>query len=193
MSGSETEAAAGGWQPDPTGRHQLRYWSGSAWTDDVSNGGVTSRDPLTGGPPAAVAFSPVAQPGARGPIGKPSSAGTTIVLTIVTLGIWGFVWVYRQHRDMKAYNGQGVGGGLGLVIAIFGGFVTSFLVSNIITPFVLASEVQQLYERDGQKSPIQTSAGAWSLIPFGIGTLIFYLKVQPAINDFWVARGATPA
>ncbi|MEY2456534.1 MAG: hypothetical protein QOK06_1628, partial [Acidimicrobiaceae bacterium] len=65
MSGSETEAAAGGWQPDPTGRHQLRYWSGSAWTDDVSNGGVTSRDPLTGGSPAAAAFSPVAQPGAR--------------------------------------------------------------------------------------------------------------------------------
>lgn len=38
------------WHPDPTGRHQLRYWNGSAWTDHVSDGGTQSLDPL--GPPA---------------------------------------------------------------------------------------------------------------------------------------------
>ncbi len=26
-----------GWNPDPTGRHELRYWDGSTWTDHVSD------------------------------------------------------------------------------------------------------------------------------------------------------------
>jgi len=35
-----------GWQADPTGRFEHRYWDGSAWTDNVSNAGVTSTDPF---------------------------------------------------------------------------------------------------------------------------------------------------
>jgi len=34
------------WYPDPMGRHQLRYWTGTVWSDHVSNGGVQSVDPL---------------------------------------------------------------------------------------------------------------------------------------------------
>ncbi|HEY5664486.1 MAG TPA: phospholipid scramblase-related protein [Ilumatobacter sp.] len=37
------------WYPDPTTRHQLRYWDGSAWTDHVSDQGVTGSDPVAGG------------------------------------------------------------------------------------------------------------------------------------------------
>lgn len=33
------------WLPDPSGRHELRYWSGAAWTDHVSDGGETGTDP----------------------------------------------------------------------------------------------------------------------------------------------------
>lgn len=33
-----------GWQADPTGRFEHRYWDGSAWTDHVSNAGVMSTD-----------------------------------------------------------------------------------------------------------------------------------------------------
>jgi hypothetical protein len=32
------------WHPDPTGRHQHRYWDGTRWTDWVADGGVTARD-----------------------------------------------------------------------------------------------------------------------------------------------------
>ena len=35
---------AADWYPDPTQRHELRYWDGSAWTDHVSNQGVTGTD-----------------------------------------------------------------------------------------------------------------------------------------------------
>lgn len=34
------------WHPDPTGRHELRYWDGSVWTDHVSNQGITGTDPV---------------------------------------------------------------------------------------------------------------------------------------------------
>ena len=33
-----------GWQSDPTGKHDHRYWDGSQWTDNVSDGGVASTD-----------------------------------------------------------------------------------------------------------------------------------------------------
>lgn len=36
---------APGWQPDPTGRFEHRYWDGSQWTDNVANAGVASNDP----------------------------------------------------------------------------------------------------------------------------------------------------
>lgn len=39
-------SAAAAWHPDPTGRHQLRYWDGAAWTTHVSDNGVTATDPL---------------------------------------------------------------------------------------------------------------------------------------------------
>jgi hypothetical protein len=41
---------APGWLPDPTSRHEYRYWDGSRWTDDVADGGVASTDALLGGP-----------------------------------------------------------------------------------------------------------------------------------------------
>jgi len=41
---SETHPA--NWYPDPTGRHELRYWDGSIWTDHVSNRGITGTDPV---------------------------------------------------------------------------------------------------------------------------------------------------
>jgi hypothetical protein len=35
-----------GWHPDPTGRHELRYWDGAAWSSHVSDAGVTASDPV---------------------------------------------------------------------------------------------------------------------------------------------------
>ena len=34
------------WAPDPRGRHELRYWDGRRWTDDVADAGQTGTDPL---------------------------------------------------------------------------------------------------------------------------------------------------
>lgn len=33
------------WQTDPTGRHDHRYWDGTAWTENVADAGIASIDP----------------------------------------------------------------------------------------------------------------------------------------------------
>lgn len=38
--------SAGRWAADPAGRHELRYWDGSAWTEHVQTGGQQTTDPL---------------------------------------------------------------------------------------------------------------------------------------------------
>ena len=51
-----------GWQPDPDGRHEYRYWDGATWTDQVSDGGVVSTDPPGPSPTAVVPPTTVEQP-----------------------------------------------------------------------------------------------------------------------------------
>ena len=35
------------WEPDPTGRHQYRWWDGEQWTDQVADDGIQSVDPVS--------------------------------------------------------------------------------------------------------------------------------------------------
>ena len=35
------------WEPDPTGRHQYRWWDGEEWTDQVADDGVQTVDPIS--------------------------------------------------------------------------------------------------------------------------------------------------
>lgn len=56
-----------GWLPDPTGRHEYRYWDGARWSDDVSDGGNTSVDPI-----AAATSQATQQPTAPGGYGQPT-------------------------------------------------------------------------------------------------------------------------
>lgn len=41
------------WHPDPTGKHEYRYWDGERWTEHVSDSGQVSSDPLEGGAPSS--------------------------------------------------------------------------------------------------------------------------------------------
>lgn len=50
--GLTTSATPAGWYPDPTGRHQHRYWDAARWTQSVADNGVTSLDSPELTPPA---------------------------------------------------------------------------------------------------------------------------------------------
>jgi Domain of unknown function (DUF4234) len=109
--------------------------------------------------------------------------GLTILLTIITFGIWGFLWTYRTSEDLKRYNGDGLGGVLGIVI---------FLLISIVLMFTIPNEIKNMYERDGRPSPITAVWGLWFLLPL-IGNIVWYVKVQRVLNEFWLSKGSRPA
>ena len=123
---------------------------------------------------------PPAQAGGSGAIGELRKPVTVILLTLVTCGIYGLWWYYRNFEDMKQYSGEGIGGLLGLLLAIF---------CSIIAVFVLPAEIGNLYEREGKDKPISALTAFWNLIPL-VGWFIYIVKVQNHLNDFWAPKGA---
>jgi len=109
--------------------------------------------------------------------------GLTIFLMIITLGIWGIFWTYRTSEDLKKYNGDGLGGVLGIVL---------YLLISIVLMFTIPNEIKNMHERDGRPSPITAVWGLWFLLPL-IGNIVWYVKVQRVLNDFWLSKGSRPA
>ena len=119
----------------------------------------------------------------RGPIGNTRSIGLSILWAVLTIGIYTFIWTYKTQEEIKRHSGNGVGGVVGLVIY--------FLISPV-TYFVVASEVRYMYEDlDGQKSPVRGTTGLWFLLPL-IGSIVWFVKVQGALNRYWQSKGAPP-
>jgi len=121
----------------------------------------------------------MASPPATGQLGKARSIGLVILLTIVTLGIWTWVWSYQNGDELKRHSGKGVGGIGYLLITVF---------ISPVTMFLMASEVEQLYRAEGKEPPITTIWGLWFLLPI-IGHIIWYVRIQRSINDYWIAHG----
>lgn len=44
-SGSSSVRIPAGWMPDPSGKFDQRYWSGSEWTEHVTKNGTPATDP----------------------------------------------------------------------------------------------------------------------------------------------------
>jgi hypothetical protein len=116
-----------------------------------------------------------------GPIGKPRSVGLTILVAFLTFGIWTWVWSYMNGEELRNYRRDGLGGVAYLLFTIF--FVP-------VTMFLMANEVEQMYLDAGEQPRITTLWGLWFLLPL-IGNIIWYVRIQNAINEFWQARGGT--
>lgn len=119
-----------------------------------------------------------------GPIGKVRSTGMCILLSIVTLGIYTWVWYYSTSEEMKRHSGQGLGGVLSLVLAIFIG---------IVNPYITSSEVGALYQRAGRKPPVSGLTGLWVFpgIFIIVGPIVWFVKTNGALNEYWKSLGAT--
>jgi len=103
---------------------------------------------------------------------------------IVTLGIYGLFWYFKTHEEMKRHSGQGIGGVVALLLAIFVGIVMPFLNSN---------EVGHLYERRGEKPPVTALTGLWALLLgwfFFVGVIVWFVKTNGALNAYWRSLGA---
>jgi hypothetical protein len=116
-------------------------------------------------------------------VGKVRNSVVVILLSIITLGIYALYWQYASFKELRAYSGEGIGGGLGLLFAILLGIVNVFL---------LPSEVGHLYGREGGEEPVSGLTGFWVFLPL-IGGIIWLVKTQGRLNQFWQSHGAIAA
>lgn len=115
------------------------------------------------------------------PLGQPRGVAFVIIIGLLTFGIYFLYWAYKTGEEIKRYSGEGLGGVLWLVI---------WMVAGIVMIFVAPSEVGKLYKRDGQEPPVTGKTGFWVFLPL-IGLIIWVVKVQGALNRFWISKGAT--
>lgn len=117
------------------------------------------------------------------PVGKIRGTGACILLMIITFGIYGIWWYYKTHEEMKRHSGQGIGGALALLLAVFVG---------IVLPYINSSEVGRLYELKGQQKPVSGATGLWYFpgIFILVGPIVWFVKTNGALNAYWRSQGA---
>ena len=100
------------------------------------------------------------------------SAGFHVVLFVITLGFYGWYWVYRTHREARRQTGRGLGGVLGMLL---------WILLLPVSAFLIPSEVRRMYAKAGRETPVRALTGLW-LFPFGV-------LIVPAI--VWFVKGST--
>ena len=116
-----------------------------------------------------------------GPLGNPRGIGFGILMFIVTLGFYSWYWAFKTHEEVKQHSGEGVGGVIGLVI---------WILLNVVSAFVIPSEVGKMYKKDGQAPPVSGWTGLW-LFPgliLIVPAIVWFVKVQGALNRYWAAK-----
>ena len=124
--------------------------------------------------------------GNTGPLGRPRGIGFGILLYIVTIGFYGWYWIYKTAEEMGKHTGEGLGGVLALVI---------WILLYPVMAFVIPSEIGKMYQKDGQAPPVSGMTGLW-LFPGAIlvvPAIVWFVKVQRALNTYWESKGATAA
>lgn len=138
--------------------------------------------------PAPAGYAPAVAPTAYGrplgPVGKVRSTWAVIGLSIITFGIYPLYYYFATHQEMKDHTGEGVGGVLGLVIALF--------TLGLVTPFLFPHEVGNLYVRQQRPAPVSATTGLWVLLGSFIlvGPLVWLIKTNGALNAYWRGVGA---
>jgi hypothetical protein len=106
-----------------------------------------------------------------------------MLLFVVTFGIYGLVWWYLVHDEMKRHTGQGIGGLVALLLAIFVSPAAAFFTSD---------EVGKLYERTGTRAPVSALTGLWYFPGMFLLVLpiVWFVQTNGALNDYWRGLGA---
>jgi hypothetical protein len=133
--------------------------------------------------PMPVQSWPVPNVRGSGAAGQVRSTGLQMLLFVVTFGIWGYVYFFQTHEEMKRHSGEGVGGVVALLVA---------LLLWMASPFLLSHEVGRLYERSGRGRPVSALTGLWFFpgIFLLVGPLIWFVLTNRALSDYWRSLGA---
>lgn len=123
--------------------------------------------------------------GSIGPIGRQRGTGLSIVLFIVTLGIYGYVWIFQVHEEMKRHTNDGLGGGISLLLWFFLGT----LAMGFLTPLEVARPLRAAWpETPGHRS--DRALGDRGILLCGVGPIVWFVQTNNALNDYWRSLGA---
>ena len=115
------------------------------------------------------------------PIGKIRNPWTVLILSIVTLGIYGIVWYYCIFEELKNWRSQGWSGTVFII------FFLLFGIALIAIPWLIPAYVGRMYEEDGKTKPITGLTGFWIFFPI-IGGIMWIFKVHNNLNAFWETK-----
>lgn len=175
------------WHPDPSGRHELRWWDGDAWTDHVADAGVTASDPLAGGDGRPVGDASTTDPGTVvGTSDWPTSAGSSG-------GAGGASGAVGTQQPWAAGSTSSSGGrrvGVGWVVAIAVGVGLVSGVIGFVIGLGAGSTISVLDEVTGL-SDLGGSGGGGSV---GLGDAVTGDVLRPgAVVEGRVASGGATA
>jgi len=136
---------------------------------------MTDVNDATPAPPPPATPAAATPAAGWGPKGKVREWVAVAIFSIITLGIYYLVWSYKVFKENKDFSGEGVGGVIGLILA---------LLLGIVNWFLLPSEIGNIYEKMGREKPVRGVTGFWNLIPI-VGFFIWIWKVQTAMNGVY--------
>jgi len=143
-------------------------------------------------PQAPVAEKPVTEEPAPAPsviLGKHRNPLAPILLSIITLGIYSLVWLYKLYKEASLYannrNGSSITSG-GMAIGLL--FIPVFnIIWSVILWFKTPGLVSKMRQADGVPADQigkTASLGFLMLIPV-LGGLLWIILTQNAMNSFW--------
>jgi Domain of unknown function (DUF1707)/Domain of unknown function (DUF4234) len=126
---------------------------------------------------------PPSYAGPLGTMGRVRSTGLHMLLFVVTFGIWGYVYFFQTHEEMKRHSGEGIGGVLALLLSLF---------VWVASPFLLSHEVGRLYERRGRRGPVSALTGLWFFpgMFLLVGPIIWFVLTNRALSHYWRSLAA---
>ncbi|NLZ70898.1 MAG: DUF4234 domain-containing protein [Clostridiaceae bacterium] len=118
----------------------------------------------------------------KGPVGKMRNPATVLLLSIITCGIYGIIWMYQISNEINDYTRAKLTEPNYSWIGIFCGVFTYINIYKIDQALVQIDRVE------GRTS--ESRFLLWIILSiFGIGTLMMYYQVQESLNHIWAANG----
>ncbi|HEV8296133.1 MAG TPA: phospholipid scramblase-related protein [Acidimicrobiales bacterium] len=106
---SDTGSTPPNWYPDPSGRHELRYYDGTTWTEHVSSSGRQSVDPIAPGtvPAGAQNADKVQQQVAKAGVVAGAAAGGGSIFTEPVLVVNQKAKLIEINNEYAIYDQNG--------------------------------------------------------------------------------------
>lgn len=130
------------------------------------------------GIPSPVSLSIVPPAPAAPPAGRPRSIAVSTLLFFATLGLYGAVWAYRVHDELRRDTGRGMGGVRGALL---------WVLLPPVLAFTLPAEVDLACLERALPRAVRARTGWWMLLPLA-GAVVWFVKVQRALNEYWWYR-----